>query len=643
MTFLSRKMTHVALIVAVGLILYARTLHVPFVLDDFESIVNNPLITSLSYFSDPASGRMFFGHAGVMARSFGYLTFALNYRIHGLDLPGYHLVNIAIHLMAALSVYWLVLLTFRTPYFLKGSEPARMRGQAGFTALVAALLFVSHPLQTQAITYLVQRLAALAALCYLISLGCYIRARLTGLEAGKLRLSTLAWFAASLVSALLAAKTKQNSYTLPCTILLYELLFFTGASRRILLRALLALSALAGSVGAYLVLRSGRPFEELLGQLDLAARLQTDMSRWDYLATQLRVIVTYLRLVLLPVGQRLDYDYPVYHSFLNPLVLLSAALLGSLLGAAFLLLHRSRDWGDPDSDASPLQRVIAFGIFWFFIALSIESSIIPIADVIFEHRMYLPLAGLFMAAAAALSLAGGECRALPGWPRIPVLAGLAVVLLLFSGLTVARNDVWRSEVGLWKDNTVKCPEKGRVYLNLGAAQERAGDLAGAEESYLAANTLTIDQPFSRLDLGRLYLQSNRQDAALAQFREALKIDPTMGDAHNNIGKILEGKGEDGEALKEYLLAAKYRPYLAAPYFNIGALYARQKRYPEALQEYQKAIVRDPGGCDAFIGKGVALLATGRRKEAADDFRRALQINPSSAEASRQLGLAGSAP
>ena len=438
-------------------------------------------------------------------------------------------------------------------------------------------------------------------------------------------------------------KTKQNSYTLPFTMLLYELLFFTGASRRKILRALLALSVLAGSAGAFLALRSGRSLEALLGQLDLATRLQTDMSRWDYLATQLRVIVTYLRLVVLPVGQRLDYDYPVFHSFLNPLVLLSAALLGSLLGAAFLFLYRSRAWNDPDSDASPLLRVIAFGILWFFIALSIESSIIPIVDVIFEHRMYLPLAGLFMAAAAALALAGGECRALPGWPRIPVLAALAGVLLLFSWLTVARNDVWRSEVGLWKDNTQKCPEKGRVYLNLGAAQERAGDLAGAEESYLAANTLTIDQPFSRLDLGRLYLQSNRLDAALEQFREALKIDPTMGDAYNNIGKILERKGEDDEALKQYLQAVKYKPYLAAPYFNIGALYARRRRYPEALQEYQKAIVRDPGNCDAFIGKGAALLATGRRSEAVADFRRALQLNPSSAEASRQLGLAGSAP
>jgi protein O-mannosyl-transferase len=643
MTVLNRKSLHVCLIVVVGLILYARTLQVPFILDDFESIAHNPLITSFAYFSDLGSGKIFFGHAGFVSRWFGYLSFALNYRFHGLDLAGYHAVNIAIHLLGALSVYWIVRLTFRTPYFLQGRAAGRIGEQAGFTALVAALLFVAHPLQTQAVTYLIQRLASLAALLYLISLACYIQGRLAGRGTGKLRLSAAAWFAASLFSAFLALKTKQNSCTLPLTVLLYELLFFTGTHRKKLMGALLALGALAGSAGALLVFRSGRSWEELLGQLDLATRLQTDTSRWDYLATQLRVIVTYLRLVVLPVGQRLEYDYPVDHSFLSGPVLFSGALLSCLVAVACICLQRSSAWKGDDGDASPLLRVIAFGIFWFFIALSIESSIIPIVDVIFEHRMYLPLAGLFMALAASLALASGECGALAGWPKLPVVAGAAGVLLLLSGLTIARNETWRSEVGLWQDNTQKTPNKGRVYLNLGAAQERAGNLAGAEEAYLAANTLTVDQPFSRLDLGRLYLQSNRLDEAQRQFQEALGIDPTMGDAYNNIGKILEMKNQNDEALKEYLKAVRYRPYLATPYLNIGRLYARQKRYPEAIKEYEKAIVRDPAYSEAFIGRGEILLATGRRSEAIADFRRALQISPTSAEAAQQLKLAGSAP
>jgi protein O-mannosyl-transferase len=643
MTFFQRTTFHVLLIAAVGLLLYSRTLHVPFILDDFESIVNNPLLTNFAYFYDLESGRSFYGHAGFVSRWFGYLTLALNYRIHGLELPGYHLVNIAIHLMAALFVYRLALLTFRTPCFRQGRDPDTYRGRAGFIALAAALFFVAHPLQTQAVTYLIQRLASLAALLYLVALCCYVSARLAGEEPGRRRLAGAAWYAAALVAALLALKTKQTSYTLPFTLFLYEVMFFTGAARKNLLRGVLAFSALAGSLGALAILWSGKPLAGFLSQIDQASRLQTGMPRWDYLATQCRVIVTYLRLVIWPAGQRLDYDYPLSHSFLEPQVLLCAGLLGSLLAAAGYCLYRSRAGNALRGDGAPLLRLAAFGIFWFFITISIESSIIPIADVIFEHRVYLPLAGLFLAAAALLSLAGGASGALAGWPKLPVLAALCGVLLLLGVLTLARNEVWRSEAGLWADNCWKTPNKARVYLNLGSAAERAGDLVSAEAAYSTALTIAPDSAFARLDLGRLYLQWNRPEDALAQFREVLVLDPGMGEVHNNIGNILEAKGQYDQALGEYLLAVRNKPYLAVPYCNIGFLYARQKRYAEALQEYGKAIARDPYYLQAFLNRGAALLAAGRTGEAQADFRRALQIKPTSAEALQQLRLAGGAP
>ena len=632
MTLLNRKSVHLALIVALGFLVYARTLHVPFVLDDYGSIVNNPLITDLNYFHKIDSGKGFFGYGGFVSRNFGYLSFALNYRIHGLDLPGYHLVNIAIHLAAALFVYQLVLLTFRTPYFVNRREPGALRERAGFIALTAALLFVIHPIQTQAVTYLVQRLASLAALLYLVSLTCYVRGRLASHEPGRGRLAGLAWFAGALVSALLALKTKETSYTLPFTVLLYEMLFFHWALKKWVVASVSAAAALAAA-GTFWLVGSGNALSGVINRLDQATRLQTDMSRWDYLATQCRVIVTYLRLVLAPVRQRLDYDYPVYNSFLYPSVLLCALLLVALLAGAVFCLHRSRGGG------SPVLRLIAFGIFWFFITLSIESSIIPIVDVIFEHRMYLPMAGLMMAVAAALSLAGGESAALAGWPEKRYLAALAGVVVLFSGLTMARNELWRSEVGLWEDNTWKSPNKARVFLNLGSAAERAADLDGAEAAYKSASALDYAQPLSRLDLGRLYLQANRLDEALAQFREALQIDPALGEAHNNIGKIHEMGQRYDEALGEYLLAVKAKPYMAVPYCNIGFLYARQERYAEALEQYEKAIVRDPDYEQSYVNRGMTLLATGRRSEAVADFRRALQINPSSKEAALQLRLA----
>ena len=634
---LSRKTVHVALIVVLGFLIYARTLQAPFVLDDYGSIVNNPLITDLSYFLDADSGKSFFGYGGFLSRNFGYLTFALNYRLHGLDLAGYHLANIAIHLGAALLVYRLVSLTFLTPHFLPGSEPAPLRKRAGFTALVVALIFVAHPLQTQAVTYLVQRLASLATLLYLLSLTCYVRGRLARYRPGSGVGAGWGWFAAALLSALLALKTKEISFTLPLAVLLYELLFFPGSlSKRVRAAAVLT-GALALACTAWF-LASGKPLGAVLSQLDQAARLQTDMSRWDYLATQCRVIVTYLRLVILPVGQRLDYDYPVSTSFLEPAVFLCAALLGSLLAAAFFCLWRSRSEKKARPDRAALLRLAAFGIFWFFITLTVESSIIPIVDVIFEHRMYLPSVGLFLALSATVALAGGGRDLSAQWPGTPVLAGVAVVVLLLSGLTIARNELWRSEVALWEDNTWKSPNKARTFLNLGSAAERAADLDAAEVAYRTASALSA-QPFSRLDLGRLYLQANRLDEALVQFREALQIDPGLGEAHNNIGKIHEMRQQYDEALKEYQLAVQAKPYLAVPYCNIGFLYARQNRYAEALEEYEKAMVRDPDYDQTYLNRGMVLAALGRRSEAVTDFRRALQINPASAEAAQQLRLA----
>jgi len=631
MLLINRKTIHLAIIAVLGVIIYANTLQVPFYFDDYTNIINIPLVKNLAHFTDFTSVDQ-----GVGRRYIGYLTFALNYRFHGLDVTGYHLVNIAIHIVASLLVYRLVSLTFRTPHLSEGLDRDAAEARAGFPALLAALLFVAHPLQTQAVTYIVQRFASLAAMLYLLSLTCYIRARLIRNEPGKRAVTAVAWLAAALVSALMAMMTKETAFTLPIVILLYEVLFFTGRLKRKLLAIACAVPLLAGSVVTLWAVSSGRPVMEFIGYLDKATRLQTEMSRLDYLATQCRVIVTYLRLVLLPLGQRLEYDYPVYHTFLTSPVYLSAALLCALLAAAVYCLYLSRRPDNAHDNRAALLRVIAFGIFWFFITNTIESSMIPIVDVIFEHRMYLPSAGLFMAIAAAVSLAGEAGSVIPGWPGTKILLVVSGAVLLLAGMTVARNHVWRDEVTLWEDNAEKSLEKGRILLHLGTAYERRGDLVNAELAYREASELSPDQPFSALDLGRIYLLQGKLDDAVKQFRNALAIDPTLAEAHNNIGKIYELKKQDAEALKEYLQAVKLKPYLAETHTNIGDLYARQKRHAEALQEYDKAIASAPEYEQAYINRGKALAATGRNGEARTDFQRALQINPSNAEAAEQL-------
>jgi protein O-mannosyl-transferase len=634
---LTRKSVQITCIVLLGLLIYAITLNAPFYFDDYVQVINTPA-KSFSYFLHPESARSFKGYGGFVSRYFGYLTFALNYRIHGLNVTGYHLVNIGIHLLASLLVFWLVTLTFQTPFFRNGRDPEKFTQRAGFIAFLAALLFVVHPLQTQAVTYISQRFASLAAMLYLLSLTSYIRARLTWREPGRSPAAAIAWLAVALAAALLAVKTKETAFTLPLTVVLYELLFFTGNLRKKLLA--LSLFSLASLAALLLSRLSGGSFGEIIARLDQATRLQTDMSRWDYLATQCRVLVTYLRLLVLPVGQRLDYDYPVSSSFLDSQVFLSLALLTVLFAGALYLLRRSGRRSAADDDATPILRLVAFGIFWFFVTLSIESSIIPIVDVIFEHRMYLPSAGLFMALAAAVSIAGGTGGAIPGWPRTQVLLGTAGVILVLAGTTVARNQLWRDEVAFWQDNAGKTPRNPRVFLNLGRAMERQGDLQGAEKAYRTASLLDPEQTDSLVNLGLIYIQWNRLPDALAQFKAALAKDQNLAEAHNNMGKVYGMMGQLDEALKEFLQTVQLKPNLAEPYSNLGYLYSLRKQYPEALQAFEKCLALDPDYELAYLNRGKALLATGRRGEAAADFRRALELNPADSEAAAYLQQAG---
>jgi len=632
MQLLDRKIVQATLIIVVGLIVYSNTLHVPFSFDD-STLTNSPCIKSFAYFLHPGTAKAYVWYGGFLSRYFGFLTFALNYRFNGLEVTGYHVVNLAIHLMAALLVNRLVFLTLSTPYFRKGRDHEAIDARAGFIALLAALLFVAHPIQTQAVTYVVQRFASLASMLYLLSLTNYLKGRLILDGPGKRPFAAGCWFAAALFSALLALKSKEIAYTLPLIVLLFEFLLFTREPRkrvRVLALALLPLLALVASRV------SGGSLAEFLKNLDSATRLQTDMSRLDYLATQCRVILTYLRLLALPVDQRLDYDYPLYHSFLNPGVAASAAFLLCLLGTALYLLRVSRGRED---DKTVLLRLVALGILWFFITLSVESSLIPIVDVIFEHRVYLPCVGVFIAASACLSLAGGANLRMPGWPEPRVMAGCLVVLLLFSGATYARNRCWGDDVAFWADNAWRSPQKARVYLNLGYTLEKHGDKEGADEAYRTAGSIA-PQTDSLLNSGLLEIDKGRLDEALVQFRAALALNPNLAEGHNNIGKVYGLQMRTDDALKEFLLAVRLDPTLGEPHNNIGYVYAQKGRYAEALKEYDKCLALVPDYEVAYLNRGKALQATGHTNEALADFSRVLKLNPSNAFALQQLHLAG---
>jgi hypothetical protein len=190
-------------------------------------------------------------------------------------------------------------------------------------------------------------------------------------------------------------KTKEIAFTLPLAIALYEFLFLRDSiKRRLLYLAPLLLTMLIIPLS---ILDADRPIGEFIGEAGEAARVESGVSRLDYLLTESRVVVTYIRLLLLPINQNIDYDFPFYNSFFDPKVFLSFLLLVSIVGLGAFLLRCSRS-------SEPALRAVSFGIFWFFITLSVESSLIPIQDVIFEHRLYLPSVGVFLALASGAAI-----------------------------------------------------------------------------------------------------------------------------------------------------------------------------------------------------------------------------------------------
>jgi len=398
-----------------------------------------------------------------------------------------------------------------------------------------------------------------------------------------------------------------------------------------------------------------RPMGEILSDLSEQTRVQSVISRGDYLMTEMRVIVTYIRLIFLPVNQNLDYDYPVSHSFFAPSVFLSFLFLLSILGTALSLLYRTRQEaigngqleenirqearGDGQGEenkeqevVSPIAnrlppiacyRLIAFGILWFFITLSVESSLIPIADVIFEHRVYLPSAGAFIALAATLCAAATKAEDM--WaPGARVFIPLALIIVALSGVTFARNTVWKDSLTLWEDVVGKSPANARAHNNLGFIYHARGMTDQAIEQCVMAVRLRPGYTDARINLGIAYNAKGMIDQAIEQFMIALSMSPDDADAHNNLGISYVSKGMIDQGIRHYQIALGIRSDYPEAYNNLGVAYGSRGMYDQAIGYFSHALLLKPGYFEARHNLALAYQRTGRHDEAAAVYQ---QVRP----------------
>ncbi|MBE0597428.1 MAG: tetratricopeptide repeat protein [Desulfuromonadales bacterium] len=395
-------------------------------------------------------------------------------------------------------------------------------------------------------------------------------------------LRALALLAGSFLAAVLAMFTKEIAFTLPLAVALFELTFFRGEWKRRLL-FLLPLLATLPIIPLGVLFGGG---EEASAGVDEQLRAHSEISRLHYLLTQFRVLITYLRLLIFPTGQNLDYDYPVFTTFFTLPVVLSFLALAAFFGLGVYLHLRARPSAGvgPGNDLSrdPSLRLISFGIFWFFLGLSVESSLIPIFDVIFEHRLYLPSIGFFVAVAALLFLAAQATGSIANG-KIPLVAA-ALLVVAFSVATFQRNAVWQSNTRLWGDVVRKSPEKARPWYNLGTYLVDEGRL---EEAIPAlSRTLQIDPQKADAwhNLGRAHLVSGNYGAAVPSLREAVRLAPELENAVVNLAVALIHVGRPDEAVG-YLEGVRRRlPNWPEARLNLGIAYLQAGNLPAAQSE-----------------------------------------------------------
>ncbi|MCG6537635.1 MAG: tetratricopeptide repeat protein, partial [Syntrophales bacterium LBB04] len=332
------------------------------------------------------------------------------------------------------------------------------------------------------------------------------------------------------------------------------------------------------------------------------------ITAWEYLLTQFSVILTYIRLFIVPVNQNFDYDYPVSHSLFEWHTLFGLLSLAGIFVAGLLLFRR--------------YRLISFGIFWFFLTLSVESSIAPISqNVIFEHRTYLPGLGFF------LVLTGVVFYFI--WDRYRQVSVGVLVLLISTNavLTYERNKVWKSEYTLWADCLKKSPNKPRPSNAYGKALADAGNAFEALTYYNRAIELNPRFFLAYENRGNAKIRLGDYRGAVTDYEETLRIYPYHADGHYNLGNALARQGKMAEAVAHLREAVRIRARSAEYQNNLGYVLALQGKEEEAMTRFQEALKLKPDLADAHNNLGNALFYRGRLGEAIESYREALRINP----------------
>jgi tetratricopeptide (TPR) repeat protein len=579
--------------------IYAKTLTGDFIFDDRHNIRDNPNIRLTQISPDSLLKAALKSPSG--RRPVANISFALNYYFHGYNVVGFHMVNILIHITNGMLLYLLTSITLHTPALRAGCVGYR------WLPFFAAFIWLVHPIQTQSVSYIVQRMNSMATLFYVLSMLLYARARFSEKKSKQILL-----FSAAGVSGILSMGSKEIAATLPFFIFLYEWYFFQDMSREWLKKHLAVLAGVFILLALIaLIFLGSNPLEVIS-----AAYTNQHLTMGERGLSQFRVVIFYISLLLWPHPSRLSLDHNIRPSFslLDPITTVFA--LGAVTGLLILAVLMAKK-----------ERLISFCILWYFGNLAIESSIIGL-ELVFEHRNYMP------SMSVALIGAFLSFRYLkPKWVAIIMLSAVTAV---FAFWTYERNEVWRSPILIWLDGIKKYPGNPRPYNNLGVALNHRGKYAQAADQYRKALQLHPDYANAHANLGYALARQGQIEEAIDHYKTALRIKPDFYEAHSNLGIVLAIDGRYAEALDHFSSALAISPDWAEAHNNLGVALKNLNRVPEATKHFSAALEIDPHFAAAHNNLGLALADQGRWDEAITHFSEALRIDPRYESARRNL-------
>jgi tetratricopeptide (TPR) repeat protein len=582
--------------VAVGLALlalaaYADSFSVPFIFDDEYAIVDNPNLGREAWLAWQAPPQ-----SAAAGRPVVGLSLAINYALGKLNVTGYHVFNLAVHVAAGWLLWGLLRRTLERPPL-----AARLGAAGPWLAAVIAAVWLVHPLQTEAVTYVVQRSELLVGMFYLATLYCSARSWQSP-HAGR-------WQAAGVACCALGMASKEVMVSAPLLVLLYDRVFWAASWRELWDRRKRFYCGLAATWLILVVLMAGGPRNRSVG-FDLG------FSGWQYFLLQGWAIGHYLRLVFWPVGLCLDYGRQSIQMVSAGRILPGGLVVLGLLGLTLWALWRRPVWG--------------FLGVWFFLILAPSSSFVPIiTEVAAEKRMYLPLAAVVTAAVIG------------GWLLIQRLrlragrAGLGLAALIVAALaatTYARNLDYRTAVSIWTDTVAKNPGNAWAYQSLGKVDYDAGDYEAAIAAYRQA--LKLEPSLDEVDanLGAALFKQGKLQLAVEACTKALELNPRNIHAHNNLAKTLEGLNRDDEAAKHYQEALRVDSDYVSGRFNYAIFLFHHGKLDEAEHQLRAAIELRPLVAPPHNSLATVLSRQGHIAEAESELRTALALDPRFANA-----------